>query len=137
MPTDTFCRSIHYIVAQGLSFGCTDGTQFTSTFCPNTIITRATMAVFLARDLAGGDGSVPSSAPDSGNGRAYNCTDGLPNAFSDVPDSEPRCRYIYFIWSKNIVDGFGNGIYAPNNSVLRDQMSKFLTNAYKLTISGP
>jgi hypothetical protein len=132
-----FCRSIHWVVAQGLSFGCSDGTVFVPTFCPGIGITRATMATFLARDLAGGDASVPPSAPDSGNGRSYDCTDGQPNAFSDVPDSDSRCKDIYFIWSKNIVDGFGNGTYGPSGIVVRSQMAKFLVNAYKLTISGP
>jgi hypothetical protein len=132
-----FCRSIHYVVGLGLSFGCTDGNQFVSTFCPASAVSRATMATFIARDLAGSDAAVPSSAPDPGNGRAYNCTDGQPNAFSDVPDSLPTCRHIYYIWSRNIVDGFGNGTYGPAGFVVRSQMAKFLTNAYKLTNSAP
>ena len=136
-PTDLFCRNVHWVAAHGLSFGCTDGTQFTSNFCPATAITRRSMAVMLARDLAGGDASVPSKAPDSGNGRAYDCTDGAANAFVDVPDSDAGCKYVYFLWSKNIVDGFGNGFYGPDDAVTREQMSKFLVNTYRLTISGP
>ncbi len=132
-----FCRSIHWVVAHGLSFGCTDGTQFVSTFCPADGTTRGTMATFIARDLAGGDASVPTKAPDPGNGRAYDCTDGQPNAFPDVPDSDPRCKHVYFIWSKNIVDGLSNGNYGPSGNVLRTQMAKFLINAYTLAISGP
>ncbi|HKB69783.1 MAG TPA: S-layer homology domain-containing protein [Thermoanaerobaculia bacterium] len=132
-----FCRSIHWVAAQGLSFGCTDGTQFVSTFCPAGGITRGTMATFIARDLAGGDASVPGSAPDPGNGRSYNCTDGQPNAFPDVSDSSPICKHVYYIWSKNIVDGFTNGNYGPAGIVVRSQMAKFLVNAYTLTISGP
>ena len=136
-PTDLFCKNIHWVAAQGLSFGCTDGTAFTSTFCPATAITRRSMAVMLARDLAGGDANVPAKAPDSGNGRSYDCTDGLPNAFSDVPDSDVGCKHVYYLWSKNIIDGFGNGTYGPALLVTREQMSKFLVNTYKLTISGP
>jgi len=136
-PTALFCKNIHWVVAQGLSWGCTDGTQFTAKFCPAPAITRRTMSVMLARDLAGGDASVPAKAPDPGNGRAYDCTDGAANAFSDVPDSDVGCRYIYYLWSKNVVDGFGNGIFGPGLSVTREQMSKFLVNTYKLTISGP
>jgi S-layer homology domain len=136
-PTDFFCKNVHYIVAQGLSFGCTDGTQFTAAFCPTTSITRRSMAVMLARDLAGGDASVPAKAPDPGNGRAYDCTDNAANFFPDVPDSDVGCKYIYFIWSRNIVDGFADGTYGPGLPVTREQMSKFLVNTYKLTISGP
>jgi hypothetical protein len=132
-----FCRSIHYLVGRGLSYGCTDGTQFVSTFCPADGISRAAMAIFLARDLAGSDAAVPPSAPDPGNGRAYDCTDGQPNAFSDVPDSSPACRYVYYVWARNIIDGFGNGTYGPTGIVVRAQMAKFLTNAYKLSLSLP
>jgi glucose/arabinose dehydrogenase/PKD repeat protein len=133
-PTSEFCKNIHWAVAHGLSYGCTDGTQFTSTFCPAADITRRSMAVVLARDLAGGDSAVPDKLADPGNGRGYDCTDGSANAFSDVPDSDAGCRYMYFIWSKNIIDGYGNGQYGPENSVLRGQMAKFLTNTYKLTL---
>jgi hypothetical protein len=136
-PTNQFCKNIHWVVAHGLSWGCTDGTQFTSTFCPGTAITRRSMSVILARDLAGGNASVPAKAPDSGNGRAYDCTDGAANAFTDVADSDPGCRYIYYLWSKNVIDGNGNGTFTPDNSVTRGQMSKFLVNTYKLTISAP
>ncbi|HET7453337.1 MAG TPA: S-layer homology domain-containing protein, partial [Thermoanaerobaculia bacterium] len=136
-PTDFFCKQIHWAAAHGLTYGCTDGTTFTTTFCPATAITRRSMSVMLARDLAGGDAGVPAKAPDSGNGRPYDCTDGLSNAFTDVPDSDPGCKDIYYLWSKNIVDGFGDGTFGPALSVNRQQMSKFLVNTYTLTIDGP
>ncbi|HET9793095.1 MAG TPA: S-layer homology domain-containing protein, partial [Thermoanaerobaculia bacterium] len=100
-------------------------------------IIRRSMSVMLARDLAGGNANVPAKAPDPGNGRAYDCTDGLPNAFTDVPDSDAGCRYVYYLWSKNVVDGNGDGTFTPGQPVTREQMSKFLVNTYKLTISGP
>jgi len=90
----------------------------------------------LARDLAGGDAAVPAKGSDPAAGRAYDCTDGQPNAFSDVPDSDPGCRHVYFLWSKGIVDGYVNGQYGPNDSVQRDQMSKFLANTYLLALYG-
>jgi hypothetical protein len=136
-PTDLFCKNLHYVVALGLSFGCTDGTQFVSTFCPSSPITRRSMSVMLARDLAGGDSQVPVKMPDPGNGRGYDCSDGQPNAFDDVPDSDPSCRHIYYLWSKSIVDGFGDGSYGPDDPVLRSQMAKYLTNSYRLQLYPP
>ncbi|HET9793469.1 MAG TPA: PQQ-dependent sugar dehydrogenase [Thermoanaerobaculia bacterium] len=133
-PTAEFCANIHWVAAHGLAYGCTDAAQYTSTFCPGTNILRRSMAVMLARDLAGGDSSVPAKLADPGNGRGYDCTDGGANAFTDVPDSDTGCRYIYFIWSKNIVDGYGNGLYGPGDAVTRGEMSKFLTNTYGLTL---
>ena len=135
-PQDTFCRHVHFIAANGLTFGCTDGTQLQSTYCPGSAITRRSMAVMLARDLAGGDASVPSSGSNAGTGRSYDCTDGQANAFADVPDSDVGCRYVYYIWSQGIVDGYGDGDYGPDDPVQRDQMSKFLVNAYRLTLYG-
>jgi hypothetical protein len=136
-PTSLFCRHIHFVAAHGLSFGCADGTQFTGRYCPGAAIDRRSMAVMLSRDLALGDANVPSSAPDPGNGRSYDCTDGQPNAFSDVPDDDPGCRYIYYLWSNGIVDGFTDGLYRPANPVQRDQMAKYLTYSYDLTLYSP
>ena len=133
-PTDIFCPSIHFIVANGLSYGCDDAASYTSTFCPDVNINRGTMAVFLARDLSGGDSQVPAAATDPVTGRSYDCTDGRPNAFADVPDSDPRCRYVYLLWSKKIVAGYGNGEYGPNDDVERGQMSAYLVATYRLDL---
>ena len=92
------------------------------------------MAVMLARDLAGSDAGVPTKAPDSGNGRSYDCTDGLPNAFADVPDSDIGCKDIYYLLSKNVLDGFSATSYGPDGKVLRAQMAKFLRNTYQLSL---
>jgi S-layer family protein len=88
----------------------------------------------LARDLVGGDAGVPARAPDPGNGRSYDCTDGQPNAFADVPDGDIGCKDIYYLWSKNILDGFSATSYGPDGKVLRAQMAKFLTNTYRLSL---
>ena len=133
-PTNIFCPSVHWMAAHGLSYGCTDGNQFVATFCPTTPITRRSMAVVLARDLAGGDAQVPSKASDTSNGRSYDCTDGGANTFTDVPDSDAGCKYVYYLWARGIVAGFGNGFYGPDDPVNREQMSAFLTNTYRLTL---
>ncbi len=127
--TDPFCRHIHWLAAGGRSFGCTEAPSYASTWCPDSAISRGTLAEILARDLAGGNDTVPSSANNAGNGRAYDCTDGQPNFFSDVVDSDPLCRFVYFIWSRGVVDGYADQTYRPSTSVSRDQMAKFLVNA--------
>jgi len=92
------------------------------------------MAVMLARDLAGGDSQVPSKAPAGANGRSCDCTDGAANAFTDVPDSDIGCKYVYYLWTREIVAGFGNGTYGPGGPVSREQMSAFLKNTYGLAL---
>ena len=131
--TDIFCSQIHWLAAAGRSFSCDEQATYATTWCPGAPVTRGSLAKILARGLAGGDGAVPATRPDSGNGRAYDCTDGQPNAFTDVPDSDPLCRFVHFIWSKNVIDGFPDGTYRPGLAVPRDQMAKFLANAYALT----
>ncbi len=134
-PASQFCAQIHWLAAGGRSFSCSDqGVSFASTWCPSAALTRGELAAILARDLAGADSAVPSKLPDAGNGRAYDCTDGKANAFSDVADTSPFCRFVYYIWSRGVIDGFGDGTYRPGSSVARDQMAKFLVNAYGLTL---
>jgi hypothetical protein len=133
-PTDQFCKQIHYVVAHGMSYGCTDAPTFATTFCPAQNITRRSMAVMLARDLAGGDASVPAKGSNPKTGRSYDCSDGSANAFPDVPDGDSTCRHIYYIWSNGIIDGNTDGTYGPDDAVVRAQMAKFLTNAYALSL---
>jgi hypothetical protein len=132
-PADGFCPYIHWLAAAGQSFGCTEQPSFQPTWCPGSAIDRGALAEILARAMVGSDGAVPAKRANPGNGRAYDCTDGLANAFSDVTDSNGLCRYVYFIWSKGVIDGFGNGTYGPGIAVPRDQMAKFLVNAFALT----
>ena len=131
-PTDPFCRHIHWLAAGGRSFSCDEQPAYGSQWCPAAAITRASVARILARDLAGGEAAVPAKLADSGNGRAYDCTDGLANHFSDVDDANPVCKFVYYIWAKGIIDGFGDQTYRPSDTLVRDQMAKFLVNAYAL-----
>jgi len=134
-PASAFCPQIHWLAAGGRSFSCSDQQpSYGSTWCPAAPLTRGEFAAILARDLAGSDAAVPASRADPGNGRGYDCTDGKANVFSDVADGSPFCRFVYYIWSREIVDGFGDGTYRPDSSVRRDQMAKFLVNAYGLTL---
>ena len=132
-PTDPFCRHIHWLAAGGRSFSCDEQPSYGSQWCPAAPISRGSVARILARDLAGSDAAVPSKLPDSGNGRAYDCTDGLANHFSDVADASPICKFVYYIWAKGIIDGFGDQTFRPSDPLARDQMAKFLVNAYGLT----
>jgi hypothetical protein len=131
--SDGFCPHIHWLAAAGQSFGCTELPSFQKTWCPGAAINRGALAEILARAMTGSDDAVPVKRANPGNGRGYDCTDGLPNAFSDVADSNPLCRYVYFIWSQDVIDGYGNATYGSGVEVPREQMAKFLVNAFGLT----
>src|SRR5262249_21327814 len=130
--TGLFCAHIHWLAAGGRSFSCDEEPSYGATWCPSAQTTRGAIATILARDLGGGDDLVPASRADPGNGRGYDCTDGQENAFTDVPDSNAACKFVYYIWSLNVVDGSGDGKYRPSELVTRDQLAKYLVNAYGL-----
>ena len=132
-PTDTFCKHIHYIAKLNVTSG--DGSGH---YNPTGIVSRAVMSVFISRALVPGlgDDGVPDSGTGTGSlsGRTYDCTNG-PAPFTDVPLGG-TCKNIGSIWILGVVDGNGDGTFSPNANVTRGQMSKFLDNAFQLTI-GP
>lgn len=52
--------------------------------------------------------------------------------FKDVPTSHAYYEYIELLASKNIVNGVGNGLYAPNDFVTRGQFAKMIVKALNL-----
>ena len=142
LPTDTFCKHIHYITGLNVTNGCDTNTP--PDFCQLTNTTRAVMSVFISRALFPGlgDAGVPNAATGTGafSGRTYDCLNGPP-PFTDVTldspaGTNPSCKNIGYIWTQGIVDGNGDGTFSPSANVTRGQMSKFLDNAFALSI-GP
>ena len=135
-PTDMFCKQIHYIAAKNVDPGCAPGL-----YCSGDTVTRLSMASFVANALVapGGAAAVPLSyGPDSVTGLSYSCDPANPNAhFTDVPESDPLCKHVNYLWARGIISGCSATEYCPTGEVTRDQMAKFLVNAFKLTLYGP
>ena len=85
------------------------------TFQPSMTVDRAQMAVFIARAVAKGDGNVPSGPA-------------VPS-FSDVPKPHFAYKYVEFCKNKNVVQGFPDGRYHPDDAVNRGQMAVFIARA--------
>jgi hypothetical protein len=131
-PTDSFCKHVHYIGAQGVTLGCGSGK-----YCPNEVVTRDAMAAFIAKALLAplGGAAVPTNYTDPGTGRSYSCNSTVPSLhFTDVPATNPFCKHIHYLWARNIVAGCSATEYCPGQSVLRDAMAKFLANGFGLTL---
>ena len=128
-----FCKHIHYLAGINVTQG--DGT---GKYLPGQNVARSTMAVFVSRALFPtlGDAGVPDANTGTGpfSTRTYDCTNG-PAPFLDVPLGG-TCKNIGYIWTLGIVDGDGTGRFSPTSLVTRGQMSKFLDNAFALSI-GP
>ncbi|MGE5278071.1 MAG: S-layer homology domain-containing protein [Acidobacteriota bacterium] len=135
-PTDIFCRGVHYILAQNVTSGCGP-----STYCPSQNATRAEMAIFIAKAIvapAGGAAVPIAYGPDPVTGLSYSCDAGSPNLhFTDVFLSDTYCKHVHFLWAKGIIAGCSANQYCPSLQIGRDEMSKFLSNAFNLLLYGP
>jgi hypothetical protein len=71
--------------------------------------------VFVARGVAGGDEHVPEPTADPG--------------FTDVDDMHYAYQYICYAVEQNIVAGYPEGDYKPDQAVTRDQMAVYMARA--------
>ena len=135
-PTDIFCKHVHYMAVQNVTLGCGGGQ-----YCPSGPITRSDMAIFVAKALAAPDGGagVPLTyGPDPVTGLSYSCAVGSPNLhFTDIGTGDSFCKHVHFLWARNIVSGCSATTYCPTQGVTRDQMARFLGNAFNLVLYAP
>jgi hypothetical protein len=76
--------------------------------------------------------------PDPTTGLSYSCDAGSPNVhFTDVMATDAFCRHVHYLWAKGIIAGCSGTTYCPSGTVSRDQMAKFLVNAFALSLYGP
>ncbi len=98
--------------------GCVNGKVVTGypdgLYHPDESVTRAQMAVYAARGLAGGDENVPPGP--------------LFPAFFDVLPIHWAYKYVEYCYDQGIVEGYWDG-YHPNETVDRAQMAVFVARA--------
>lgn len=99
-------------VAAGVVFGFNDGR-----YLPAWEVDRGQMAVFIARALAGGDENVPTA-------------DAYPDpSFDDVAADYWAYRYIQYAVGAEVIGGYGDGTYRPEEPVDRGQMAAYMARA--------
>ena len=104
---------IEDLAARGITSGCGSGN-----YCPNTSVTRASMAVLLLRTEHGSAYVPPPAA----------------GTFSDVPVSDPFAKWIEQLAREGVTGGCGGGMYCPALAVTRGQMAAFLAKTFKLSL---
>jgi C1A family cysteine protease len=110
VPSDFWAHDqIHACAVAGIVAGFGD-----STYRPSLTVDRASMAVYISRALAGGDGNVPSGPATP--------------TFSDVPTDHWAYRHVEYAYAHGIVVGYWNG-YHPDETVNRAQMAVFVARA--------
>jgi uncharacterized repeat protein (TIGR03803 family) len=103
---DLFHGGVASILRAGITAGCGDGL-----YCRNAIVTRAQMAVFLVKAIAGA---------------AYQPPPATGTMFSDVPAGSFAANWIEDFATRGITAGCGGGNYCPSDPVSRAQMAVFL-----------
>jgi len=103
--THPLCGFIELLAGDGITGGC--GGQ---NFCPDDVVTRAQMAVFVESALGG----IPGACVGT---------------FSDVPATHPFCGFIELLASDGITGGCGGQNFCPDAPVTRAQMAIFLVAA--------
>ncbi len=83
---------------------------------PERTVDRASMAVYIARALAGGEAGVPVDSP------AVSFPD-------DVPADHWAYKYVEYAVAAGVVQGYDATHYRPDTIVTRDQMAVFMARA--------
>lgn len=103
---------IEQLSRDGITGGCGE-----KVYCPDNIVTRAQMAVFLLKSKFGST-YTPSAATGM--------------VFTDVPNSYWAAAWIEQLASEGITGGCGSGVYCPDSPVTRAQMAVFLVKTFNL-----
>ena len=106
--SNPFHDAISAIARNGISKGCGGGN-----FCPDDILTRAQMAIFLLRAEHGGTYQPPALG-------------GFGTGFADVNPDDFAAAFITQLRVEKITLGCGSFNYCPNDPVTRAQMAIFL-----------
>lgn len=89
------------------------------TYHPAEPVTRAQMAAYVARALAGGDAEVTDAGCDT-------------PPFPDVACDHWARKHIQYIQSEGVTGGYADGKYHPEYTVTRDQMAVYVARGFQL-----
>ena len=118
VPADLLLAAwVEQLAREGITTGCATSPP---RYCPDTVVTRGQMAVFLLRAMHGA-----SYQPPAPNGM-----------FADVPVSHPYAGWIEQLARENVTGGCATNParYCPDGSVTRGQMAVFLVRAFNLPL---
>jgi subtilase family serine protease len=116
-PTFWAYKYIEYAVGQNVVQGYGDGT-----YGPGIALDRGQNAVFIARALVApaGDAGIPDPEP--------------PPSFPDVLNTFWAYKQVEYCAGRDVVKGYGDGLYHPELAVTRDQMAVYIARALQLPL---
>ena len=125
VPGDYWARGeIEALVGTGVVQGYPNGT-----YRPTEVVNRDSMAVYVARGMAGGDANVPPGPPA--------------NTFPDVPLTFWAYKYVEYAVDQDVVQGYPDGTYRPFEAVDRGQMAVYVWRGFvaptgsAMVLAGP
>ena len=105
--TDWYYQDVMSVFSRGLMLGTNDNPM---TFSPNSSLTRGMIVTILYRMIGSPDAAA------------------LENPFDDVANNTWYTDALKWASAYNIVSGYGDGKFGPNNPVTREQLSTILNN---------
>jgi len=105
---------VEELANQGITAGCGGGN-----FCPDAIVTREQMAVFLLK--------AKNVTPIAATG----------TRFTDVPLTHWAAKWVEELARQGITSGCSATEYCPGTAVTRDQMAIFLVRTFNLPFEAP
>jgi hypothetical protein len=120
VPNDFWAYdAVEYATASNVVQGYSDGN-----YHPDWEVTRAQMAVFIARSIVtpAGEAGLDSYHPPD-----------FPS-FPDVPTYYWCYKHVEYLKAQAVVSGYPDGTYLPTRTVTRDQMSAYVQRAFELPI---
>lgn len=114
--SNPFAPWIEELYKEGITGGCSTNPLM---YCPNDVVTRATMAALLLR---------------AKHGSSYQPPPNIAGIFGDVPASNPFARWIEELYHEGITGGCSTNplMYCPDDPVNRAQMAVFLVATFSL-----
>jgi len=104
---------IKQLAVEGVTSGCGSGN-----YCPDGVVTRAQIAVFLLKAKYGSAYTPPAVGGSTG--------------FGDVATTYWAAAFIKQLVAEGITGGCGSGNYCPEDGVTRAQMAVFLVKTFNL-----
>jgi len=111
--TASYAPWVKQLAAEGITAGCGGGN-----FCPQTVVNRAQMAIFLLRAKHGATYAPPAVGDSTG--------------FGDVSLDVSYAPWVKQLAAEGITSGCGSGNFCPLQDVNRAQMATFLVRAFGL-----
>ena len=92
------------------------------------------MAIFIARALAGGGGSIPAAGTVDGS--PYNCVAGGVSIYTDVLPTDIFCKHVHFLAVQKVTSGCSPTLYCPDDLVDAIEMAASSPRALVAPVGG-